>query len=456
MLKDIDKWLRANITIPLWLSYKGKRYQKQLSFIRSFHNKTTDAIRRYQLNKLKLLIEHAYNNVPFYQNEWKNIGFEPGDMKDFEDFEKLPILTKEEIRKNTNHMFSRTSNKNQLITSSTGGTTDSPIMIYYDNQRANIKEAEMYYFREWFKWYLGNKVAYLWGAPQDIPNISDLKYRLINRATFNKLHLFSSLMNNTTMNEFVNQINQYKPDILQGYSNPTYIMAQFLLKNNIQIHSPKSVVLTAEPCHPSQRKTIEKAFNSEVFTFYGCREGGYVGVECHHHSGYHINCSSIYMEFINERIKSKPGELGNVVFTDLYNFDMPFIRYQIGDLGIPDEKPCACGSTLPLMKFFAGRETDVFVTPDGAFVPGVSLCDRIIEDCEGVQQLQFIQNKTDKLIVNIVKGPKYSAKDMEQLDNRLDNYFHGKLNIEKMFVYNIPKEKSGKTRFCISNVDKNI
>ncbi|MFA6010962.1 MAG: hypothetical protein WC799_13340 [Desulfobacteraceae bacterium] len=274
--------------------------------------------------------------------------------------------------------------------------------------------------------------------------------------THNKLHLFSSLLNNETMGGFVKQLNDFKPDILQGYSNPVHIMARYILKHSIKIHSPKSIVLTAEPCNASQRETIEKAFNSEVFLFYGCREGGYVGVECNKHTGYHINCSSIYMEFLNNGKKALPGELGNVIFTDLFNFEMPFIRYQIGDLGIHSNDKCSCGSSLPMMNFFAGRETDVFVTPSGSYVPGVSLCDRIIEDCNGIQQLQFVQNVIDEMTVKIVKGPDFSDRDMKQLDERLNYYFKGELKIIKEYVPDIPKEKSGKTRFCISNVSKEI
>jgi phenylacetate-CoA ligase len=162
------------------------------------------------------------------------------------------------------------------------------------------------------------------------------------------------------------------------------------------------------------------------------------------------------MEFINGNRRTSAGEMGNIVFTDLYNYDMPLIRYEIGDLGVPTDAPCPCGSQLPVMEFFAGRETDVFVTPDGSFVPGVSLCDRIIEDCEGIEQLQFIQNTADELTVKIVKGRKYTSADMNQLDARLYSYFQGRLRIVKEFVEDIPKEKSGKTRFCISDVKKNL
>jgi phenylacetate-CoA ligase len=453
---NIDKWVRTKALIPIWLKYRKLSYGEELDFIRSLHERSLEEIRKYQLERIKALISYAYENVPFYRNEWRSLGLEPGDVKSYADFENLPVLTKKIIRENWNDLISTSSRQEQLIKSGTGGTTDSPITILYSYERARIKEAEMHFFREWFNWLPGDRVAYLWGAPQDIANIESLRYRLTNRLTYRKLHLFSSLMNSSIMRDFVEKLNRFRPDILQAYSNPAFILASYIQRNHLEICSPKAIVLTAEPCHPSQRRTIEEAFKTEVFTFYGCREGGYVGCECGYHSGYHINCSSIYLEVLKDGRKAWPDELGSIVFTDLYNFDMPFIRYEIGDLGSSTGGNCSCESSLPLIRFFAGRETDVFVTPDGEYVPGVSLCDRIIEDCKGIEQMQFIQNRPEELVVKIVKGPSYSEKDLHLLDLGLGRYFKRKLAIRKMFVDEIPKERSGKTRFCISNVDKRI
>jgi len=313
----------------------------------------------------------------------------------------------------------------------------------------------MDFFRLWWKWELGDKVTYLWGAPQDIPNMKSLKWKILNTLLGRKLFLFSSLMDGPIMESYVRKINQFQPDILQAYTNPAYILSQYIIKNGIDVFSPKSVVLTAEPCHDYQRQSIEKAFRSPVYTFYGCREGGYVGVECTEHHGYHLNCSSLYTEIVRDNKDAQAGEMGSILFTDLLNKQMPFIRYQIGDMGIPDT-PCPCGSTLPKMKFFAGRETDVFVTPEGKYIPGVSLCDRIIEDCQGISALQFIQDEPDRLTVKIVKGANFSNKDMNELDKRIFNYFQESMHVSKIFVDTIPKEKSGKTRFCICNVPKEI
>jgi len=453
---DLYKQIYANLIKPLWLKYNGENHLRYLPELERFHKKSLEEIRDYQLSKLQGIITEAYDSVPFYRQEWDEIGLKPQDIQQLEDIKKIPILTKDKLRAHTDEFISDKANRDDLIVSGTGGTTDSPIQLMYDRERLLFKTAEMDFFRQWWDWDLGDKVAYLWGAPQDIPNMKSLKWKIINAFFGRKLFLFSSLMDDTIMEEYIQKINKFRPGILQAYTNPVYILAQYILKKEIKVYRPKSVVLTAEPCHDYQRKSIEKAFNAPVYTFYGCRETGYAGAECSEHEGYHLNSSSLYTEIIHDNLDAQPGEMGSVIFTDLLNTKMPFIRYQIGDMGIPDDKPCPCGSVLPKMKFFAGRETDVFITPDGKYIPGVSLCDRIIEGCKGIRALQFVQDEPDKIVVKIVKGEIFSEKDIAGLDKRIFSYFQGTLQISKVFVDEIPKEKSGKTSFCICNINKNF
>ena len=453
---DLFYHLNSRVLQPLWMKYKGIDYRSILKDVQNFHKMSLDEIRDYQFSLVRNLIKHCYENVPYYRKEWGEIGFRPDDFKSLEDMKMIPVLTKTKIRTFYEELFSRCSDSKELITSGTGGTTDSPIIIKYDREREKVKEAEMHYFREWWGWELGVKVAGLWGAPQDIPNIKSLKYKIRNYLVDRRLTLFSSVLNNDKMKNYIDSLNKFKPVIIQGYSNALFILAKYIIEKKIQVYSPKSIIVTAEPCSEYQRKTIENAFNSEVFSFYGAREAGYIGVECERHKGFHLNCYGLYVEFITrDNQLCNKNEIGRIVLTDLFNFDMPFVRYEIGDMGSPDVDSCDCGSPLPLMNFFAGRETDVFLTPSGSYVPGVSLCDRIITDCKGIEQLQFIQNEIAELHVKVVKGPKYSVGDIRVLDKRLYDYFKGELKITKEFVSEIPKSRSGKTLFCISNVSKN-
>lgn len=437
---------------PLWDRHQGLHYSRYYDEVSSLQA-IPEQMRTKQMLALRRLVAHAYRHIPHYKDIFDRNSIRPQDIQDFKDFERIPILTKDELRSDHPSFVNPNVDQSQLIRSGTGGTTDSPIPILYDRKRNDIKTAEMVYFRKWFQWYPESKVAYLWGAPMDIPNMQSLKQKLKALFILRNMFLFASILNAEIMDDYLGLLHRFKPQIIQAYTNPIYILSNYILESGRRVDKPKAVIVTAEPCYPSQRAVIERAFNCPVYAFYGAREAGYIGVECATHRHYHINTHGVYLEIIKDGKPAAPGEIGDVVITDLQNDVMPLIRYRIGDMASmsPDEE-CACGSRLPMLDFMAGRETDVFVLPHGDLVPGVSLCDRVIQDCSGIAQMQFVQEQPDTLQVKIVRGKNFTESDEIKLDQVLEEYFHHTLHIEKIFVDDIPKERSGKTRFCISTV----
>lgn len=450
---DIYKPLYAKVVKPLWLMYKKENHTKYWSHLQHFHERSIEAIRAYQLKKLQDIVSMAYQFVPFYRREWDRLGLKPQDIRSLEDIKAIPILTKDKLRSCNEAFVSEKAIRKELIISQTGGTTAVPIQLLYGKERLLYKTAEMDYFRKWWAWDFGDKVAYLWGASRDIPYLDSIKYKVYNAFFGRNLFLFASVLDDRIMEAYIDKIRNFRPGIIQAYPNAAYLLACFMMKNNIKIDPPKAVILTAELIHDYQREAVEKALRAPVYTFYGSRETGYAGIECAAHDGYHVNCASLLMEIVHDNTDVLPGELGSILFTDLLNTDMPLIRYKIEDMGTPADGSCSCGSVLPKIKFFAGRETDVFVTPDGKYVPGVTMA-RIIGVCNGIKALQFIQNEPDQMMVKIVKGESFSHKDIQRLDREIGSFFNGAVRVSKQFVDDIPKAKSGKTRYCICNVPK--
>lgn len=450
---DIYKPLYAKVVKPLWLMYKKENHTKYWPHLQHFHNKSIEEIRAYQLKKLQQIVSMAYQFVPFYRREWDRVGLKPQDIRRLEDIKAIPILTKDKLRSFNEEFISEKANRQELIVSQTGGTTAVPIQLLFSKDRLLYKTAEMDYFRKWWAWDFGDKVAYLWGASRDIPYLDSIKYKIYNTLFGRNLFLFASVLDDRIMEEHTDKIRKFRPSIIQAYTNSANILARFMVKNNIKIDPPKAVILTAELIHDYQREAVEEAFRAPVYTFYGSRETGYAGIECDVHDGYHVNCSSLLMEIVHNNKDVLPGELGSILFTDLLNTDMPLIRYKIEDMGTPADGSCSCGSVLPKIKFFAGRETDVFVTPEGKYVPGVTMA-RIIGVCNGIKALQFIQNEPELMVVKIVKGESFSQEDIQRLDREIHTFFNGAVRVSKQFVDDIPKAKSGKTRYCICNVPK--
>jgi len=161
----------------------------------------------------------------------------------------------------------------------------------------------------------------------------------------------------------------------------------------------------------------------------------------------HINEYGIYLETL---CNSKPtyDQLGDIVATDLHNMAMPFIRYKIDDIGIISLRKCACGSRLRILEDVLGRHGDVFKKRDGTSIPGISFADRIITECRGIKQIQIVQTDYERFTLHIVKGTEYSDAAVEDVKKRINNYMHDEMSFEILIVNDIPREKSGKIRFC--------
>jgi len=124
----------------------------------------------------------------------------------------------------------------------------------------------------------------------------------------------------------------------------------------------------------SERAVMEQAFGVPVTNRYGCEEVSLIACECEQHSGLHINSDHIVAEFLREDgTPCSPGENGRIVVTELINFGMPLIRYEVGDWGVPSDRLCPCGRGLPMMESLAGRTADFLRALDGSRVAGVSL-----------------------------------------------------------------------------------
>jgi phenylacetate-CoA ligase len=260
-------------------------------------------------------------------------------------------------------------------------------------------------------------------------------------------------MSRQTMEKFIQELRSFQPRTILAYANAMHLFAQYCKESGVSDIRPKSIITTAEVLHEHQRTEIEEVFGCRVFNRYGCREVSVIASECEEHDGMHINADALYFEIIKDDSRpANPGETGDIIITDLYNFGMPFIRYKIEDMGVMTDRKCSCGRGLPLMEMVAGRVTDFLVTPDGTRVSGAALTIYIIANTAGVRQAQFIQNEEKLIILKIVRGNDFNNDSTEFLYQKFHEFFGFNMKVEIQFVDNIPKEASGKYRFSICNL----
>lgn len=406
---------------------------------------------RLQWGALQALLNHAYETSPFYRKRFDQAGLHPADIRTSEDLAKLPPLTREDIRENLEDMWSRRFTRQELQKSYTGGTTSTPVPFLLDLDSVREKVAIKTRLCWWAGWQPGDKVLFLWGAQQDFPENPTWKWRVASEFLMREIYTPTSLLNEERMESRRQTLNRFKPRIICAFPTPMTMFCEYLSQSGLPYHRPISVVCGAEPLLDHQRQLIESVMGCRVFNQYRTREFGTIAGECEAHSGMHLIPAAAFTEFVPVAGAEEEG-LQEILVTDLSNYGMPLIRYQVNDCAIVASEPCPCGVGYPLLRKLTGRASDVFQLSNGDKVPGVSLIRLAIGFCTGISKMQVIQETIDTFRIRYVPGPDFAEGELLRLQKKLEERFRVPVHWVFERVEKIERERSGKTRYCISHV----
>lgn len=409
-----------------------------------------DEVLQDQWGRLLRMIQFVYEKIPFYMDRFREAGITPQAIQSPSDLLRIPILAREDIRRNQVTLLDPSLDRNQLIGAATGGTTDSPIQLFLDRECLYQRRAATHVFYTWFSYRPGDSMAFLWGAQQDFPRTLTFKNKVLQWLLGQSLFLPCSYLNDDIMWDYYKRLSAFQPKVLQAYPTALYLFADFLERNGLRLPI-KNINVAAEYLYDYQRQKIESIFGTKIFNWYGARELGHIATECWVHNGMHINTFGVYVEVLKDG-KHVQGEMGEIVITDLLNKAMPLIRYKIGDVGSISHRNCPCGSNLPFIEEVGGRYVDTFKKRDGTFIPTVAFTGRVIKEHLGIEKLQIIQKDFEHLQLNIVKGEQYSDRALVNLEEELCQFMRERLSFDVRFVDKILPEKSGKILFCKSEV----
>jgi phenylacetate-CoA ligase len=423
---------------------------KSLQFLERSQWLRPTELRELQNKRLRALLKHSYETVPFYRRRFKDAGLRPDDIREVGQLAKLPVLTKAEIRRNIREIVSTQIPRSQLTPFATGGSTGTPLKFFKDKRTTSWAYAATSRAYEWAELDLGDKYIVLWGSPFDLSVSQELKGFLHQRLMRYQI-VPSSQMSDQTMVKFVETIRRYKPKALKGYTSVLVIFARYLKQHGIRTLNLHSVISTAETLFPADRKLMEEQFGCQVYDTYGSREIALMAGECKEHQGLHVSAETVVLEFVKENENVAPGELGQILVTDLQNYGMPLIRYSIGDAGKPSDAVCMCGRGLPLIESIDGRVTDFIRSSDKRYIPGPMFI-YMFSDLP-VRKYQIIQTELNKLTVKIIKDTGYSNTDDQKIMARIKQIVGQEFTIDIDHVSSIPpSSRSGKFLPVISKV----
>jgi phenylacetate-CoA ligase len=410
-------------------------------------------LKQLQDDKLRRLVRHAYHHVPFWHQRMQSLGLKPNDITTVEDLQKLPFLTKDQIRQ-TGHFDLLATNlkREHILRIRTSGSTGQPLVCFADRRQLEFRWAATLRAQEWTGYKFGDPTVRLWhqtiglSPSQTVKEYSDA---FLSNRSF--VPLFE--MSEKRLEQMIEKIRNANPVLIDGYAEAFDFLAQYLNAHPNLAVRPKAIMSSAQTLPARSRQLIESAFGCRVFDKYGSREFSGIAYECNAHNGHHIVSEGYIVEILVDGRPAKPGEIGEVVITDLNNYAMPFLRYRIGDLAeAMEQEPCACGRESPKIGAIQGRVQSIIQGSDGRYVPGTFFAHCLKEFDYALKQFQIVQNEKDAIVLRIVKGGRYSDSVLDEIRDIIKAHLGQDLRIDVEFVEQIEMVVTGKRLASVSHL----
>ncbi|MBQ7191654.1 MAG: phenylacetate--CoA ligase family protein [Paludibacteraceae bacterium] len=438
-------FIQEQLVLPLSDMLTGQSVHSKLRFLMKSCYWSREQLDAFQNERLRLLVEHIFRSVPFYQDYAREHNLQASDIQTKADLYKLPVVSKEIMRAEGIERFTSTAfPANKRILMSSSGSTGQPFKHYITREDYSMDIAAN--LRGWYDmgWRLGDKYVKI----SQNPRSSFLK-RLQDIVTRN-MYIATADLSDRHLIEIMRQIESYRPVAIRSYPDPLYIIAQFRLQHPEFVWQPMAIT-TGNTLHDHIRRTIEEAFHCPVYDSYAS-EGNAVCFECHTHEGYHIAEEYGITEVLDEEGIPVVNGQGRVVTTDLWNFAHPFIRYDVQDRVEVTDKRCSCGRAHKLVKRILGRDNEVLIAPNGKrfivhhftvyFEPTVTPA---LQD--SIDQFQVIRHTDQSATFLLVVNGRYTDAIGRLIADYWQEQFGGKVDIR--IVDRIPIMHNNKRRFII-------
>jgi phenylacetate-CoA ligase len=443
----------SNLYYTNWLPRKyGGTLSERMAWFQSNLSGVYEEIESLRWALLSHLLSHAERYSPYYRKLFKDQHLRAADLCTPAGFERIPLLTREHLQKQFEELVSEMIARKTLIRSGTSGSTGKPTPYYQDQEYH--RQSNVLAIRNLLRtgWQYGEPIAKVWGSPHELSQLAHWGGKVSNY--LRNITIYPAYeMNSKRMLDWLKQMQDIRPAIIEGYTNALVGLVRFGQEQQIPMHTfgVKAVVCSAEMLFPWQRQVLAQAFGCQVYNRYGCRELSTIAHECSY-GRMHINEDWVYLEITDGRGQPLPaGETGQIVLSGYFTEAMPFIRYAIEDIGAlsPKEEPCPCGCSFRSLERLEGRVHDLIVLPQGGYVAS-QYFSMVIRQFD-VSHFRVVQPTIDKVEVSLVVGTEFQDEHLNGIRLGLSKALPG-IEVTIFKVVEIPTTPSGKFRFTISHV----
>lgn len=357
-----------------------------------------------QERQLQELLKHVKDTVPFYKQRLETWGWQPGQRISAEQWQRLPLLTRQELQANASEFRSRSvpAAHGDLRESQTSGSTGTPVKFVGTSLTQLMWETLTLRLHLWHGYDFSELMCAIRAiddpAPKDV-----IRGKEWGRPFS---YLFESgpaaMMDcRVDIQKLAHWLRDENPAYLFAMPSTVEALARMCLEQGIHLPRLQKVATYAEMLSPEIRDLCHQAWDARLVDTYSCEEAGYIALQCPEHDHYHVQSESLLVEVLDDSGRPcQPGQVGRVVVTPLLNFASPLIRYELQDYAEVGE-PCPCGRGLPVIRSIKGRLRNLITTPDGRrFWP--VLYASVWSHIAPIRQLQLIQKSPGHFDAKVV------------------------------------------------------
>lgn len=398
----------------------------------------------YQWQAVSDIIRYAYKYVPYYHELFDTHGITCESMKDWRDFKRIPILTKELAQENVDKLL--TTNKRVLRHSlpfATSGSTGTPLNFFTTKHQVRATRAYMD--------LLWSRIGY---RPSDTRVIvrGIFNKEILVRTSYNTWSVSTHGVNPDTIRDIYTFLNRKTPQFIHAYPSSLYLLTKQLEERGLSLdYSPKGILFGSEAYPDSYRKYFERYYGCRTYSWLGLAEGTILAGECEKSTLYHVLPGYSYVE-----MESDPQDYSGdaaIIGTSFHNLAFPFIRYDSGDRG-QVSADCSCGRANVILKNVIGRDSEYLVDKDGNRISITAIYAAIHSDVlRNVAFCQFHQAVAGEVELYLEVSPNFSKQDEHALLESLTIRSGNRIKYTPIYDKTIIKQSSGKIKLLISDLN---
>ncbi len=406
------------------------------------------SIERAQRRRVRRIVDHAYEKVPYYRETMNRLGLRPDEFRDAADLARLPLLERDDLQRDPEYFTAREWPAESYVQMLSGGSTGAPLTVYRD-PFALFQDACV---RERHRAVTMRVAAKRWRLRQltVVPSLS------VGRATVGAFDRMSFLPRSlrviadqisiqAPLSEMVARLNEFRPDSLSAYGSYVESLFVHLHDTGTPFHRPKVVQYGSDALSDSVRRLITEELGIHVTSSYGAMEAFNIAFECEACSGLHLNVDINPLRIVDPEGRTvADGESGEVVVSNLVNRGTVVLNYRLGDLARMLPSGCRCGRTLPLMSFVEGRVSEWLWAPSGELVHPQEVR-ALVEQDLGVLRYRVIQK--GPAAFDLLAVPRTDCDPdalRKRISTELGELLGSAVTLQVFLVDDLPKTSSGK------------